>query len=279
MRRVWTSSANSKFPFHIIYGLANIGYRIRLKADKNALDASATPLQLAKIQERANSLLRKVKAWMVIQLLYMPEVSPLRAADDRQAARKSSTITETFDIPLYLPSSLPNRIRVKAVLYEYEFRLRRAQAYESLDDMRGHLRLREHMYKYKDRNVRGQGANTRSSNLIKRVQKKLTASAAEYRAARTAMSTLSTRTGDIGWEVSLQELKDEDIRAFTDDTDGETQAEKAKRQKKDKNKKGLGEGSKKLSWIWMITGVAADGQDKGLQEGASAIHCTSLARC
>lgn len=206
---------------------------------------------------------------MAVQLLYMPEVSPLRAAADRAASSQSGKI-ESYDIPLHLPSSLPSRIRVKPVLYEYEFRLRRAQAYETLDDIRGHLRLRAHMWTYKDRNIRGQAANTRSNNLLNRVKKKVQASAEQYRAARTALLSLSTRTGDLGWQESLQELKEEDIRAFTDDTDGETQAEKRKREKKNKGKGKLGEGFRKLSWIWMVVGVAVDGEDTGLQEGACA---------
>lgn len=260
-------SPSSKFYYLSKTTTLTFSFRIRLKADKKDLDASATPLQLAKIQERQNSLLRKIKTWIAVQQLYMPEVAPLRAAADRTQTGK----TDSFDIPLHLPSSLPSRVRVKAVLYDYEFRLRRAQAYESLDDLRGQLRMRTHMWQYKDKNVRGQGANTRANNLLSGVQKKANGYATQYRTARAALLSLSARTGDIIWQSSLQVLNDDDIRAFTDDTDGETQAEKTKREKK-KKAKGLGEGFKKLSWIWMVVGVGADGEDKGLQEGAPAMH-------
>lgn len=253
------------------FSLTNLIYilRLRVKADKKAMDASATPLQLAKMQERQNSLLRKIKTWMAIQLLYMPEVSPLRAAEDRASSAQNAK-SESFNISLHLPSALPSRIRVQAILYEYEFRLRRAQAYECLDNLRGHLRMRTHMYQFKDRNVRGQGACTRSVNLIARVKKKVDACSAQYRATRVALLALSARTGDYAWEASLRELNDGDVRAFTDDSDGETQAERLKREKSEQKKgKALGEGFKKLSWIWMITGVGADGDDAGLQEGLS----------
>ncbi|KZP24407.1 hypothetical protein FIBSPDRAFT_1011668, partial [Athelia psychrophila] len=261
----------------IAQGLELESQQIRLKADKKALDASATNLQLAKIQERQNSLLRKLKTWMAVQQLYMPEVSPLRAAADRVSSAQTGN-TESFDIPLYLPSALPRRVRVKPILYEYEFRLRSAQAYECLDDLRGHLRMRTHMWQYKNKNVRGQGANTRTNNLLNRVQKKANASAAQYRAAYAAMSALSARTGDFGWRASLQELKDDDIRAFTDDADGETRAEKRKREKKHKGKEKLGEGFRKLSWIWMVFGVGSDGEDKGLQEVLRIQWCKARAR-
>ncbi|KAF7967636.1 hypothetical protein HWV62_33617 [Athelia sp. TMB] len=262
----------------IAQGLDLESQQLRVKADKKALDASATSLQLAKMQERQNSLLRKIKTWMAIQLLYMPEVSPLRAAEDRVSSAQQVK-SESFNIPLHLPSALPRRIRVQAILYEYEFRLRRAQAYECLDNLRGHLRMRTHMYQFKDRNVRGQGACTRSVNLISRVKKKVDASAAQYRAARVALFALSARTGDYAWASSLRELNEADVRAFTDDSDGETQAERLKREKREeKTGKALGEGFKKLSWIWMITGVGADGDDAGLQEALRIQWCKARAR-
>lgn len=251
-------------PFFICIFPSNILIRIRLKADCKP-DAAATSLQLTKLQERKNTLRRKIKAWTVVQLLYMPEVAPLRAAAERAACQSKAT-TESFDIPLYLPSSLPSRTRTQRVLYEYEFRLRRAQAYEMLDSLRGHLQLRHHMYKYKDKNVRGQSASTRSNNLLSKVKQKADASAAQYRTARAALIKLTSILGDFGkgWDTSLKELHEEDIRAFTDDAEGETRAEKLKREKR----KGLGEGKKKLSWIWMVTGVGWDGEDMGRQEGA-----------
>lgn len=92
------------------------------------------------------------------------------------------------------------------------------------------------------------------------------------------MKTLALITGDVGWEVSLQELQDSDIRAFTDDTEGWTQVERMRREKKSKGKKGLGEGVKKLSWIWMVTGVEWNGEDQGLQESEFIMPYTILAR-
>jgi hypothetical protein len=58
--------------------------------------------------------------------------------------------------------------------------LREAQAYEALEDVRQHLHLRTHMYKYKNKHVVGQRANTRSQNLINSIQDKVNASAATY---------------------------------------------------------------------------------------------------
>lgn len=215
---------------------------------------------------------RKIKGWTDIQQLYMPEVSVLRVRGEREVADSANEIP-SYDIALHLPSSLPLRMRTSQKLFEYEFRLRTAQAYEALDEIRGHLRLRTHMYQYKDRNIVGQRANTRSRTLLSRVQVKVNASAKKYTCARNALTALAERTGTVGWDTQLRELSDEDIRAFTDDTEKERE-KKGKnlpgKKGKDARKKALGEGHKMLSWIWKVVGIRDDGDDAGVQEGMYA---------
>ncbi|KAG1777221.1 ZPR1 zinc-finger domain-containing protein [Suillus placidus] len=53
--------------------------------NQNALGAHATDLQLAKLQERSNALLRKVEHWCQVQLLYMPMVSRLHTSETASA--------------------------------------------------------------------------------------------------------------------------------------------------------------------------------------------------
>jgi hypothetical protein len=220
--------------------------RIRLKSDCGELDHSATDLQLAKMQERKNALQRKINAWSIIQELYLPEVATLRARGDRDASDQTAEVAP-YDCPLYLPSALPARITCSSKLREYEFKLREAQAYEALEEIRNHLRLRTHMYKYKDKNTVGQRANTRSQSMINRVQKKVNASAAKYNMARKAVSKLSAYTGEVGWRAKLLPLADDDIRPLVD-TEGES------------------EGRRKLTWIWKVVGLSDD-DDEGVQEG------------
>jgi hypothetical protein len=223
-------------------------YRIRLKFDSSQLDSSATMLQLAKMQERKNALQRKIQAWITVQHLYMPATSVLRARDDRDASDKT-TERPPSDFPLYLPSSLPGRVSCDTKLREYEFRLREAQAYESLENLRQHLRLRTHWYKHKDKNVTGQHANTRTQNLINRVQGKVNASAATYTRARNALSKLSPFLGEVSWRGKLLALAPEDIRPLKEGGEGES------------------EGKRKLSWIWKVVGTTEDSNDEGVQEG------------
>lgn len=247
--------------------------RSRLKLDIIHLDGSATTLQLAKIQERKNSLQRKIKVWTAVQHLYMPEVAALRAREDSNA----STEIQSYEFALYLPSSLPRRTSCTRKLRDYEFKLREAQAYESLDELRQHLRLRTHMYKYKDKNVVGQRASTRCQNLINRVQRKVNTSTTKYNSARRALEALSTYVGDGQWRTKLLPLAPEDIRSLRDE---EHDMEMQKKKKKDRDKKAadgtpkVAEGHKVLSWIWKVVGVAGDSEDRGVQEGLSHVICS-----
>lgn len=246
--------------------------RAQLKADCNSLDGSATSLQLAKIQERKNSLQRKLKNWVAIQHLYMPEVSVLRAREDGEASDKTAEIAP-YDFKLYLPSSLPRKTTCSSKLKNYEFRMREAQAFEALEELRQHLRLRTFMYNYKDRHFVGQSANTRCQNLIKRVQKKIAMSSSKYRAAHGALTTLSTSSAvsNVGWNMRLLPLEDNDIRPLRDVEDGVPEGSKSKKKKKVPNMPESGskhsEGHRKLSWIWKVVGVAGDHANESLQEG------------
>lgn len=193
----------------------------------------------------------------------MPEVSVLRARENRAHLQKDA-IVEPWDIKLYLPSSLSSTITCSSLLQEYEFKLREAQAFESLDDIRQALRLRTHMYKYKDKQVSGQSANTRCQNLIKRVQSRIESAKVQYRNTRKALSALGPRVSNASWVIQLLPLKDEDVRPLR-----EMEPDYHKKKKKDraKDKKKKGEGFIELSWIWKVVGISGDENDESLQEG------------
>lgn len=221
-----------------------------MRFDVKQLDGSATPLQLTKMQERKNALWRKIKTWTVVQHLYMPTVSVMRARDDHDASDKTAE-RPPQDLPLYLPSSLPPRTQCEHKLLQYEFRLQEAQGYEALENVHQHLRLRTHLYKHKDRNVSGQCANTRLQNLISRVQGKVNASTAMYTRARNALTRLSSPLGEIAWRGRLLALAPEDIRPLKE------------------GEEGVSEGRRTLSWIWKVVGITEDGDDERVQEGTS----------
>ncbi|KIM79182.1 hypothetical protein PILCRDRAFT_10596 [Piloderma croceum F 1598] len=95
-------------------------------------------------------------------------------------------------------------------LYKHEFKLREAQAYEALEELCQNLQLHTHMYKYKNKNIVGQRANTRCQGIVNMVQAKVVASATKYNTARAALAKLSTHGSD-KWRSRLLPLLQEDI--------------------------------------------------------------------
>jgi hypothetical protein len=120
---------------------------------------------------------------------------------------------------------------------KHEWKLRQAQAHDALSELRSHLHLRLHIYKFKDKNLRGQAASTRAQNLIARVEAKKDAAVAKYRRARQAIESLSCWLDEVGWEATLRPLKHEDIRPMGNFTGDHTQ------------------GTGTILWIWLMTDV------------------------
>ena len=173
----------------------------------------------------------------------MPAAVSMRCGEPNE---KSDT-SEVYDIPLWLPSQISqletSTQLIDSRLLEVEWRLRTGQAYEALDQIRHHLQIRAHVFQFKDRFVRGQGANTRARDAISRIQATIESSCDTYRVARSALASLGHVLGHTGWESQLPLLMNSDVRGICDGEDGQS------------------EGRKQLSWIWKAMGVI--GKDDG----------------
>ncbi len=230
---------------------ANVLVRRRLKVDYEALSIHATDLQRARIQERQNQLRRKIDAWADIQQLYMPGI----AAHRDRLMSQSDAAAMSHNIPLLLPSAASGFLSIPTNMLEHEWSLRHAQAHEALSDLRGHLEVRSHLYKVKDRFVRGQHANTRALSVITTVNAKINMDVERYRVAYHAMYILSAPLAKTDWQGGLRSLTNADIRHVTE-TDGVES-----------------EGRRKLSWIWHAGTPASSGGDvQALQD--SLQECT-----
>ncbi|KAG2125464.1 hypothetical protein DEU56DRAFT_873093 [Suillus clintonianus] len=120
------------------------------------------------------------------------------------------------DFNLWLPSQLPAGTPVDLTLAGHEWELRYAQALDALNEVRSHLRLRSHMYKYKDKNVRGQAGSTRAKKIIDAVESRKHASVLKYRRARSALLSLGHRLEKCGWELTMRPLLDSDVKPMGD---------------------------------------------------------------
>jgi hypothetical protein len=87
----------------------------------------------------------------------------------------------------------------------------------------------------------------RARNTLKGIEAKIQASAAKYHAAHTALKILGRSLGTVGWEGTLQVLKDEHIRGLSTGEDGKS------------------EGRRTVSWIWQTIGVSGN-ENADLQE-------------
>lgn len=149
-----------------------------------------------------------------------------------------------------LPSALSRSHPCDEHLQKVEWKLRYAQALDALHSLRSNLRAQSCILKFKDRNLRGQGANTRARNTLKALESRIEAAANRYDDARKALVRLAPLLHENGtWQSLLRPLNRQDIRSMTDLVWGET------------------EGTRKLSWIWCMGGVVEGTADEGVIEG------------
>lgn len=189
-----------------------------------------------------NTLQRKVEQWCQVQLLYMPSVSRIRTT----RSSSSGTFEEkAHEINLLLPSELKQHTRDAVCderLCRFEWELRRGQSFDALDDLRRHLLLRTHLYKFKDANIRGQRANTRASAVIGKVERNVVEAADRYRRARNALKNLHETLGEHHWQEVFPILEQAHVRSMSEGEAGQS------------------EGNRTLSWIWKTHGVSAAGE-------------------
>ncbi|KAF9523674.1 hypothetical protein CPB83DRAFT_898542 [Crepidotus variabilis] len=253
-------------PAILIYqGLELEDQQRRLGKETSQLGAHATELQRSKVLERANMLRQKVNDWCNIQQLYVPSVAFIRAS------ATSNSPLAAQDIELLLPSAIADRQKIHCDirLSRVEWLLRYAQAEGCLHELRGHILLRSRLYQSKKRLIRGQRQQTRSQAVIGDVEAKVKASAEKYRYIHECLTRLSPVVLEFNWQNILKPLEDNDIAGLTYMDDGAPE--------KTQKRKGLGEGHKQLSWIWLVQGTGQE-VDASTQAALRLEWCKARAR-
>ncbi|KAG1857820.1 hypothetical protein F4604DRAFT_1882980 [Suillus subluteus] len=229
----------------------------RLAADISALGQHATDIQKTKIFNQSNALQRRLDMWAQIQVLYMPAIAPIRTMED--ACRSEGTAAlkpESFQ--LRLPSQLAPHLPCNQQLRECEWELRYAQAHDTLNDVRQHIRLFTHLNTFRTANVRGQRASTRARTALDLAVEKKRASKAKYNAARDALTALAPLLGKFGWTDIMHPLGWTDMRPMGDFIQGQS------------------EGTRDIPWIWKTPGVLQD-NNEGLQDCLRIEWCKARA--
>ncbi|KAL0571778.1 hypothetical protein V5O48_010190 [Marasmius crinis-equi] len=167
-----------------------------------------TTFQQRSVQGRRTKLLARIRKYRECLLIHNPYLRRLIETES------TTCLDRPEAMKLYLPSSLPELFRGMACSdssIDIENRLRYAQAYDALHQLRQQLRARSVAYRNKSRLTVSQGVHTRMNTLQTSIESKIRAIKETYRRARAALLALR---GDGRWTASLQELKDQDIRGF-----------------------------------------------------------------
>ena len=208
---------------------------------------------------------------------------------EESVATHTTHTKHSEDVDLWLPSQLPKEVRPRVCIKDLpgiEEKLRTAQCFDALENIRHILKVKSRLVKFKHKNVRGQREGTRSRAIIDRVHERARRVAAKYRAARAAKLMLSGR-GE--WENELRILADTDIRAYQDPNQllrkrgrpGTVEDDHVSRKVQASNfeeaaetpsfsllpetrtkRDGTGETRRTLSWIWLNGNVGVGPDDE-----------------
>ena len=201
-------------------------------------------MQKASIQEKRNILMRQIRRWQQVQLVYMPGAATLSIPAHNHHEDNAKDLEMAEKIPLTLPSKVESTLRNAICLHqvaEYEQQLRIAQLQDSLIELCCTRRVRHTLLMNHQTQITGQGqrANTRSRTIIKSIEERIAKFAQCYRAAYNALVQLDP-TGS--WQMTYLKLKDEDNRGPG----------------KEDDERGPGDGSYTFSWIWLANPRACD---------------------
>ncbi|KAG2101317.1 uncharacterized protein F5147DRAFT_812283 [Suillus discolor] len=208
---------------------------VGIELETQHIGAHATEIQLSTLQQRTNTLRRRIEHWIKIQTLYMPCVARLREMID---ATSDNTEEDVHSIKLWMPSAIVTQsLSCDRNLLLIEWKLRRAQGHEALHELHQHLRLKRHLTGFKKDWITSQRGHTRSRGIIDTVQKKIDAAATKYRIAWASLSALAEPLLEIEWKAEFPVLEKEDVRGMTEDqAAGESISE--------------GRRLVSISWIW-----------------------------
>ncbi|KAI0026857.1 hypothetical protein K488DRAFT_32830, partial [Vararia minispora EC-137] len=161
----------------------------------------------------------------------------------------------------YFPSDLPPDARrtIRPFLVEIEAGIRLAATSKDLGDLRGYLRLRSCLNRFKRDNLTGQHANTRARAAQNTVQAQIDDAGDRYLRSREAYMAL---VGDGEWTNKFQVLRPEDKTGLNER--GVLEAEQnsvmaAREFTASQRGVASGETRHKLSWIWRSAVSGKDG--------------------
>ena len=161
-----------------------------------------------RLVEEQSRLRRRISAWHDSMQLLSPTVASLRTQPSDVAGALSSQ-----EMPLFFPSTLCSGYDLPNVqLLHCEWRLREAQAYDSLADLRGHLQVIEYIRSCSSQSPDDEDKTRLVGLIINVVHTKIRMDVQRYRAAYVALKTLALPLNKVVEDGFLYELKDHDVQ-------------------------------------------------------------------
>ncbi|KAL0958405.1 hypothetical protein HGRIS_000546 [Hohenbuehelia grisea] len=256
----------------IIEGLAIEEVQLSVRAE--ACRQNLTAPQATALQKQCTALLKRMLKHTSLRASFMPAFDGLLA---KLPPRPDNTRLSE-NMPVYLPSSLQQPLRHRTCtddLTSTEESLREAQAHEALEDVRRQLRTRTLAAHHGTRIARSQGAYTRTRAIHSQIESRLRSATLRYRNARSALLSLH---GPGTWEQDLRVLHPADVRGINERELNETEQQEWEAARRfageDEDAAGasiptapvavveVGEGPRRLSWIWHNTGLSDADMDK-----------------
>lgn len=209
-----------------------------------------------------------------LQSHYQQETTPLLAGIP-STDRDLDTI---HMLPLLLPSSLPSETlsHCSNWLISMEKKLRIGQCHDSLAQLRMKLTSQACILRYKYVHVCHQAPNTRSRNLLNRINTKIDTIVAKYHRAFTALQVLDIHN-ESKWRSEFQELRKQDVCCLSQAAlpNAPTQEHADELHARTLLNGVAPEGSQTVSWIWRgsLKGNPKDqGSDGEYNEGQSTFY-------
>ncbi|KAL1741828.1 hypothetical protein HDZ31DRAFT_66538 [Schizophyllum fasciatum] len=278
-------TAHPQSPAEFVVGLLEVEEKQRMLA-KNVLGgAYSTPKAKTELFRQRAKLGREINRLDSARAVYMPPAAERLKSYQAQGANASVPIEER---PLLPPSALPRVEQSSCIggVAGMEARLRNAQCRSSLETVRTLLLAKSRELRFKNTNVRHQGASTRARALIDGYDEKIRAAAHKYNFARAALLALQDsasrplqwRPIDLNRDLRSMEEPDPLARRARGAEDGEGPAATHPSQLQ-RLRDGTGKGRRTVSWIWYGTNTSdPDAQGAELYDGIRVEWCKAFAR-
>lgn len=285
--------------------------QLRLDIAEKSFETAAQKTVLVQRRTRIMRLLGRLRA---VQQVYMP--AAIQELSNGQS-NKDSASEHAENVAIIFPSDLPLSQRsepgCRADLAVVEAEMRNAQLRTALSNLRTHLHMKSRLLTYRTTNVKAQGMVVKSQSVFKRNQRQIDLDTKKYQDAWEAMKKLRG-VDNVGW----RRLKASDVRRMDggedkavgiarkklgkkkatalrlqasevaeetdleeDVSEEEEEAEKqseASQTKLRKAREAVGEGIRRVSWIWMEGGTGEVVDQEVLENIVRVEWCKSHAR-